>query len=233
MAFVYDPINIQIGDLHRVEQFGMRFYETSTGLLYPSITTVLSVGDKPGLREWRESMGEEAAAAEMARAATRGTALHTMCELWLSGHPNPTTDQHPDHIKLFNRIKMLGRRFGRVYALEQYLYSDTYQIAGTVDCVAEFDGKLSLIDFKSSTNIKHESIIQDYFIQETFYAEAWLQHTSMQIEQLVTIMCAERGLVPLIWKKSPVEYIPNLIAKKAAFDVHVEQLKATQNPMEM
>lgn len=225
--FDYQPLDMShVPALNRVERYGMRFYRNdATGDEYPSITTVLSIHEKPALVAWRESMGAERAEAETFRCSERGTALHLMCERWLSNIPNPTEGIAPEPIKLFNKMKTMKRRFGKVLALEVYLYSTKWKIAGTADCVAYFDGLLSVIDFKSATGLKNENMIEDYFIQESFYAEAWEERTGMKIEQIVTLMASERGLVPLVWKKIPTNYLDKLADKRRQFDEHLALLK--------
>ena len=77
---------------------------------------------------------------------------------------------------------------GTIYAQECPLYSKHLGVAGRVDCVAEFDGKLSIIDFKTSLKPKKKEWISKYFMQETAYAIMWEERTGKPITQLVTIM---------------------------------------------
>ena len=100
----------------------------------------------------------------------------------------------PNILDDFNRIKpVLDERVGTIYAQEVPLYSDMLKVAGRVDCVAEFDGKLSIIDFKTSKKKKSRSHIKNYFQQEAFYAQAWEERTGLPIEQLVTIITVDNN----------------------------------------
>ena len=83
--------------------------------------------------------------------------------------------------------------------------------AGTVDCVAEFKGVLSIIDFKTSTNNKTYDMVHDYFKQCTAYAIAWYELTGEPIEDIVVLIAVENGLTPLVFKEKIENWIPGLL----------------------
>jgi genome maintenance exonuclease 1 len=152
-------------------------------------------------------LGVDKAKKETARCATRGTAVHLMAEKYLNNDPNPTENQPADYIKLFNQLKFGLHRINNIRIQEIPLYSDEFMVAGRTDCIGEFDGVLSVIDFKTSNNNKSEAMIEDYFLQETFYALAYLEMFGEEINQIVTITAVEKGAVPLVFKKQIIPYI--------------------------
>jgi genome maintenance exonuclease 1 len=204
---------IQPVTLKTIESPKGRFYITPEGNKYPSITTILGAEEKPYLKSWRASLGEVRADKETKRAADRGTAVHLMIERFLNNDPNPTKGQLLEHIGEFNTLRLHLKRINNIITQESALWSDTLKIAGRVDCVGEFKGKLSVIDFKTSTNNKSESMIQDYWLQTTAYALMVHERYDVQIDNVVIIMSVERGMVPLIFKKQVDEYIEPLIKR--------------------
>ncbi len=194
-----------------------RFYVTPEGKKYPSITTVLGAKDKPWLAEWRNSLGEKKADKETKRAADRGEAVHLMIERHLANDPDPTQGQKTEHISEFNSIKLHLKKIDSILLQESALYSDVLRVAGRVDCVASFGGKLSIIDFKTSTNNKYESMVQDYFLQTAAYALMFHERYDVQIDQLVILMTVERGAVPLVFRKQIDDYVEPLCERINTF----------------
>lgn len=190
-----------------------RLYVTPNGNKYPSITTVLGDGDKPWLTAWRESLGEKRAAKETKRTADRGEAVHLMIENYLKNDSNPTKNQKQEHITEFNSIRLRLKKVDKILLQEGALYSDILRVAGRVDCVGEYDGVLSIIDFKTSTNDKSESMIEDYFLQATAYALMFEEQYGINIEQVVIMMTTERGIIPLVFKKQIHEYVEPLVQR--------------------
>ena len=171
-----------------------RRYITPEGESYASVTTVLTEYNKKAIMEWRERVGEEEANKVSAQASSRGTRVHSLCETYLKNELSPMklSTMMPDAKELFYKIKpFLDTHIGRVYALEQALYSDELRIAGRVDCIAEWNGKLSIIDFKTSAKLKRKENIEGYFIQECAYAIMWEERTGIPITQLVTIIAVD------------------------------------------
>lgn len=190
-----------------------RYYTTPEGFKYPSITTMLGYGDKPWLMDWRESLGSQQADAEMKRAATRGTAVHLMLENHLLNNPDPTKGHVVDHIAEFNSLKQYVKKINNIVLQEAALYSDVLKIAGRVDCIAEVNGVLSIIDFKTSTNNKTEQMVQDYYLQTTFYALAFLECYGIEIEDIVIFMSVEKAAVPLVFKTKVQYHVAQLVKR--------------------
>jgi ATP-dependent exoDNAse (exonuclease V) beta subunit len=204
---LFTHYKIDFAELRTKNLNGQRWYETPDGTFYPSITTVLGVKKKPHLIRWQQSLGPERANKEVERTKARGDAVHSMVENYLQNNPEPTKDHDPAHIRCFNQVKLVLHKVDNIRAQEVPLFSDYFSVAGRVDCIAEYNGILSVIDFKSSNGNKTEEMIEDYFLQETFYALAFTEMTGQEVKQIVTLMAVERGIAPLVFKKAITPYI--------------------------
>ena len=185
---------------------GMRFYEVD-GQAFPSVTSVLGFRPKPGLEQWRKNVGEEAAKWEMGRAARRGKATHTLIEEYLKGETPSTRDVLP--LGLFTILKPYLAQIDNVHCLETILYSKQLTLAGQVDCIAEYNGKLSVIDFKTANKERKEDWIENYFLQTTAYAIMYEELFGKPIEQIVILLAGEDGTVASYIKEKK-EYMPML-----------------------
>ena len=180
------------------------------GNAYPSVTTVIGEMKKKSIIEWRRKVGEEEANAISKRATTRGNKCHKLAEDYLSNKP---LDRYRDDVLslgLFHQIRPYIDKINNIHALEESLYSHTLKLAGRVDCIAEYDNELAIIDFKTSTKFKREEWIQDYFSQETAYAIMFQELTGLKVKQLVTIIAVETGTPQVFVKKDILTYVPKL-----------------------
>lgn len=198
---------------------GIRFYEID-GQQYPSVTTILSLKKTEELKKWRESIGEDVANYEMRRAAKRGNALHSLVENYMKGETPNVRDVLP--LGMFRLLKPYVDQIDNVHLLEGIMYSQKLTIAGQVDCVAEFDGKLSVIDFKSANKERQESWVQNYFLQTTAYSIMYEELFGKKIEQIVVLLVAEDGAVQ-VWKKDPKDYLPKLLETIDEFYKYYEE----------
>jgi len=185
---------------------GHRFYEVDSKN-YPSITTVLNIRKKDGLMKWRENVGEGAANWEMGRAARRGKATHTLVEQYLKGETPSERSVLP--IGLFRLLKPYLDQINNIHLLEAIMYSHKLTVAGQVDCVAEYNGKLSVIDFKTANKERNEEWIDNYFLQTTAYAVMYEEIFKTPIEQIVILLAAEDGTVAC-YKKEKKDYLEPL-----------------------
>ena len=180
------------------------------GNAYPSVTTVIGEMKKKSIMEWRRKVGEEEANAISKRATTRGNKCHKLAEDYLSNKP---LDRYRDDVLslgLFHQIRPYIDKINNIHALEESLYSHTLKLAGRVDCIAEYDNELAIIDFKTSSKFKREEWIQDYFSQETAYAIMFQELTGLKVKQLVTIIAVETGTPQVFVKKDILTYVPKL-----------------------
>jgi hypothetical protein len=186
---LFNHVEIEFPKLNRVTtEDGTRVYETPTGETYPSVTTVVSLVKKDIINEWRKRVGEDEANRISSTAARRGTRIHTLCEHYIS---NKQVQPEIFDVEMWNRFRPLLHNINNVYAIEQALYSHHLEVAGTVDCIAEYDGKLSVIDFKTSKRIKSRDDIHDYFMQCSAYAVAFEEMTDIPVPQIVILMAVE------------------------------------------
>ena len=193
---------------------GKRVYLTPDGKHYPSVTTVIGNNPKKqaGLAKWRARVGKEKAAAISSRSAARGTKYHAIVEDYFNNKLD--IDQYkkfPLPTIMFHNSKHVLDRINNIYLQEGALYSNHLEIAGRVDCIAEFDGELSIIDFKTSAEPKKEVYMYDYFLQETAYACCLQELYSLTVKQLVTIVACENGETQVVIKPPKKEYLLKLI----------------------
>ena len=194
---------------------GKRVYATPDGEFYPSITTVIGNNAKKqaGLAKWRARVGKEKAAAISSRSASRGTKFHSITEDYLNNELDiEKYKDSPLPVVMFEQTKKTFDRIGNIYLQEAFLYSRHLEVAGRVDLVAEFDGELSIIDFKTSAEPKREAYLYDYFVQETAYACCLQELYSITVKQLVTIVACENGETQVVIKPPKKEYLLKLIA---------------------
>lgn len=204
-----DPI-----EMNAVEVDGKRFYLTPEGNKYPSITTVISSNPKKqaALAKWRARVGKEAAQKKSTKSATRGTRFHKLTEDYLNNELD--LDKYKDQPLpkyMFLRSKDTLERINNIYLQEAALYSDTLELAGRVDCIAEFDGILSIIDFKTSDKYKKEEYLYDYYVQECAYALCLQERYGIQVKQLVTIVAIEDSNPQVSIQPVRKEYLDSLL----------------------
>jgi len=192
----FDHVGIEPIEMDTVTIDGKRYYVTPTGNRYPSITTVISNNSKKqaGLAKWRQRVGKDKAQATSTRAAGRGTRYHKLVEDYLNNELDKSKyHDMPLPWFMFNTSQKVLDRINNIYLQEAALYSDTLEIAGRVDCIAEFDGELSIIDFKTSAKQKKEQYLFDYYVQECGYACMLQEVYGLTVKQLVTIVATEEG----------------------------------------
>ena len=198
-----------------------RFYDTPTGL-YPSITTVLGARKEKqkGLQEWRNRVGNDVANHIMRSAAGRGTAVHHMCEDFLNNKEIIKEEQKFLPWCLFSQLKpTLEKSINNIFAQECGLWSEKYRLAGRVDCIAEWNGVPSIIDFKTSRSERKDEYNFEYYMQASAYAEMFEERTGIEINQIVILVVTEDGLVQEFVREKH-DYIEPLIE---TIDMFTEQ----------
>ena len=190
----------QFPQLQETKVNGKRFYQVD-GELFPSVTTVLSAQENEGLIRWRENLGEDVANFEMRRAANRGKIFHSIVEDYLNNRSIQNYKSKVLSFGLFSLVKKEFERVDNIHNLEVTMFSKKYKIAGRADCIAEFDGLLSIIDFKSANRAKKQDQLEKHAIQETAYSVMWNELTNIPIEQIVTIVACENGELQTVIEK--------------------------------
>ena len=191
---MFEHVPVELTEMNAVTTEKGRLYHTPEGINLPSITTVLSILSRESIAKWRARVGHEEANRISHRASTRGTAVHAIIEKYINNEENFKDGYTPDIISSFLDLKpIMDDRIGRIYAQEAPLYSNHLGVAGRVDCIADFDGKLSVIDFKTSLKPKRYDYVTNYFMQETAYAIMWEERTGRPITQLVTIISVDNN----------------------------------------
>ena len=189
---MFEHVPVTLTEMNAVTTESGRKYRTPEGIDLPSITTVLSILSRDSIAKWRKRVGEEEANRISTRASGRGTRVHEIIEKYVNNEPNYRDGYTPDIIQSFLDVKpILDERLTQVYAQEAPLYSTHLGVAGRVDCVGIFDGKLSIIDYKTSMKPKKVEWIKNYFMQESAYAIMWEERTGQPITQLVTIISVD------------------------------------------
>ena len=206
-SFDHVKLNTELPDISTQNIEGKRFYVTPEGNKYPSITTVLSGRSKEGILKWRQSVGNDVANQIMRSAAKRGTAVHQLVEDYLNNEELSKQDVLP--VALFSILKPELDNINNVIIQEGGLYSDRLGVAGRVDCIAEYKGKISVIDFKTSTKEKKEEWVENYFIQGSAYCEMYEERFSGKIDQVVILIVTEDGGVQ-VFKKDKKPFLPLL-----------------------
>jgi genome maintenance exonuclease 1 len=188
---------------------GKRYYVVpDTGEKLPSVTTVIGLQKKAGIIAWRKRVGEEVANKISRQATSRGTNVHTLCERYLNN--DSLGDIMPDAKEMFQALKPALNRINNIHYQEQALWSTQLGLAGRVDCIAEFDGVLSVIDFKTSKRIKAKKDIEDYFWQTTAYSLMYEEMIGRPINQLVVIMAVENEQ-PILFIEKTEDHIDGLV----------------------
>ena len=192
---------------------GKRYYITPTGEKYPSVTSVTGLMSRDGIKQWRKRVGEKTANKISTQAARHGTSAHQLFEDYIKGDnfeekfkgAMPTTQQ------AFISLEKQLNQIGVVHGLESPLYSHNLQLAGRVDCIAEYFGdKISIIDFKTSRKPKERKWIQNYFIQETAYAKMFEELTGKEVHSLITMIAVSDGSSQLFIEEPSSGYVDQL-----------------------
>lgn len=195
MRFEYSP-HIDLPKAKQINSPSGRRYETPAGSLYPSITTVLGAQPEKrrALAEWRKRVGAEKAQAISTQAARRGTNLHNLMEKYILGDDVDPRTVLPATIAHFKPVrKCVDKNLQLVYASETPMYSDLLRLAGTADLICEWDGEVTVVDFKTSRTMKTREMIHDYFLQATAYTIMFEEHTGIETYNIAILMVTDEG----------------------------------------
>jgi genome maintenance exonuclease 1 len=190
----FNHIDVELPSLERTTIDGVRYYsvpEDDYLLRLVSITSITSYINRQIFINWRKKIGEEAADKITKAATSRGTDMHTLVENYLHNAKLPQVQPLSEF--LFKIAKTDLNKIDNIHALEKSMYSKVLGIAGTVDCIAEYDGELAVIDFKTSKKPKPKEWIDHYFVQCAAYACMLYEITGIMVKKFVIIMACENG----------------------------------------
>ncbi len=194
-------------ELKREEINGVRHYvvPSAKDLKFVSITSVLSWINRDKFAKWRKKVGNEEADRITKRATSRGTDMHTLTEYFLKNEELPKVQPISDFLFKISKHKL--KKINNIHALEGSLYSKQLGIAGTVDCIAEYEGELAIIDFKTSAKPKPREWIDHYFVQCMAYGCMLYELTGISVKKLVIIMACENGECVVYEERDKSKYI--------------------------
>lgn len=210
---MFNHIELNLPELERETIDGIRYYKVPDNeelLKLVSVTSVTSHKNRQFFANWRKKVGEEEADKITKAATSRGTDMHTLCEQYLR-NMDCNSDVLPLSEFLFQIAAPKLDKINNIYALESSMYSKVLGVAGTVDCIAEYDGELAIIDFKTSKKPKPKEWIEHYFVQATAYACMLYELTGLVAKKLVIIMACENGECVVYEEYDKKKYIRLLI----------------------
>lgn len=203
---MFNHVNLNLPTLERECINGVRYYKINEeNKKFVSITSVTSHFKKDFFKKWRERVGEEEANKIVKRSTSRGTDTHTLIENYLLNKELPEVQSISE--QLFDIIQPTLKRINNIHCLESSLVSKILGVAGTVDTIAEFDGELAVIDYKTSAKPKPVAWIEDYFVQAMFYGMAFYEMTGIQIKKLVILMTCENGECVVYEQRDLMKYM--------------------------
>tara|TARA_B100001939_G_C16900817_1_gene599881 strand:- start:474 stop:1139 length:666 start_codon:yes stop_codon:yes gene_type:complete len=202
---MFNHLEIEYPSLDRETIDGVRYYDTPDGQKLVSITSIISHYNREIFMKWRKRVGNDEANKISKQSTSRGTDMHTLVENYMMNKDLPTVQPLSEF--LFKQAKTDLDRIDNIHAIEQALFSRQLGVAGTVDCIAEFDGELAVIDFKTSKKPKPEKWIQHYYVQCAAYACMLFEMTGIIVKKFVIIMSCENGEVEIYEQYDKRKYI--------------------------
>ena len=206
---MFKHLETELPSLSRETIDGVRYYDTPDQKLV-SITSVISFFNRDKFAKWRKRVGEEKANEITRKATSRGTDMHTLTEHYLKNEDLPVVKPLPDF--LFKIAKPELNKIDNIHTLEGSLYSKELGVAGTVDCIAEYDGELAIIDFKTSAKPKPRDWIDGYFVQCAAYACMYYELTGIPVKKFVIIMSCENGDCVVYKEYNKMKYMNMLVS---------------------
>ena len=202
---MFNHVDLDLPSLDRETIDGVRYYDIPGESKLVSITSITSWINREIFRSWRARVGNEEADKVTKAATSRGTDMHTLTENYLLNEELPTVQPLSDF--LFKQSKPQLNLIDNIHAIEKPLYSLRLGVAGTVDCIAEYEGELAVIDFKSSKKPKPRKWIDHYFVQCAAYACMLYEMKEIPVKKFVIIMSCEDGEVVVYEERNKAKYI--------------------------
>jgi len=219
MAFILKLANYVQYELESITtEQGRRYKVPGGGNEYESITTAL--GKRPekiiALQEWRQKIGIKEAQKITTQASRTGTNVHQIAENYLKNEEDYNKGFTPLEIDMFNKLKpALDENIDEVYGIEMSLYSDRFKLAGRTDCIASWNGKLSIIDFKTSSKPKKEEWVEDYYLQCAGYSFMFNElYKDNIVNNVILITVKETGELQIFENDKPDKYFTHEFFQK-------------------
>jgi genome maintenance exonuclease 1 len=200
--FVHKDLLIE-GEIKEAGIDGKRLYQTPEGI-FPSVTSVVGFKKQQFFAEWRRKNPEESK-----RVLARGTKFHSLIEKYLNNEDLDYDNLHSGIKSLFSILRPELDKIDNIVALETPLWSKILGLAGRTDCIAEYDGKLSIIDFKASTKEKRTKDVDSYFAQATAYSLMFQERTGLIIDNFAIMIACEDGLHQ-VFQDKPINHVKHL-----------------------
>jgi len=217
---MFNHIPVEIDQLKRKNTDKGRRYETPSGALYPSVTTILSHKSKPYIQEWRKRIGAKEADKISRVASVRGTKIHTLCEDALNNKEEDVSKLSLLDQEMYKEFRPLLNDIDNIRCLEATMYSDHLRLGGQADCIAEYKGQLSVIDFKTSKKRKTRSQCYNYFIQCSAYAIMFEERTGIPINNSVILMAQEDD-GPVVFTATRDEFVTKLLDARDDYELEL------------
>ncbi len=221
---MFNHVPVVLPPLERETVDGVRYYKVPNGedlLKLVSITSVTSHYNREKFAKWRKKIGEKKANEITRKATSRGTDMHTLVEHYLLNDNLPKVQPLSDY--LYKIAKPTLNKIDNIHSLEGSLYSKELGVAGTVDCIAEYEGELAVIDFKTSKAPKPREWIDGYFVQAAAYACMYYELTGTPVKKLVIIMACEDGECVVYEERDKLKYMRLLVTYiKTFLDYHLQ-----------
>ena len=202
---MFNHVDLDLPTLDRETIDGVRYYDIPGESKLVSITSITSWINREIFRSWRARVGNEEADKVTKAATSRGTDMHTLTENYLLNEELPTVQPLSEF--LFKQSKPQLNLIDNIHAIEKPLYSLKLGVAGTVDCIAEYEGELAVIDFKTSKKPKPRKWIDHYFVQCAAYACMLYEMKEIPVKKFVIIMSCENGEVKVYEERDKAKYI--------------------------
>ena len=205
---MFDFVNLDLPKLERETVEGVRYYSVPDEdelLKLVSITSITSHYNKEIFTNWRKRVGNETADRITKAATSRGTDMHTLTENYLKNAELPPVQPMAEFLFKISKSKL--KHINNIHALEGSLYSKQLGIAGTVDCIAEYENELAIIDFKTSKKPKPREWIDHYFVQCMAYGCMLYELTGIPVKKLVIIMACDNGECVVYEERDKAKYI--------------------------
>jgi ATP-dependent exoDNAse (exonuclease V) beta subunit len=197
-------------DVEQINSDSGRYYKTPSGALYPSVTSVVGLMNQEAIMKWRARVGEEEANKIAQKASSRGTRIHQLCEDYLNNVDIDLKNySYEDQIN-FSELKPFLHNIDNIHLQETRMYSDHLRMAGTVDCVAEWKGKLAIIDFKTAKKLKEKSYITNYFCQASAYAIMYEELFGIPVSRIVILISVDNEM-PQVFEERRDNFVEPLL----------------------